>query len=380
MESKKRVLFIDRDGTIIKETIDEQIDAFEKMIFYPKAFTFLGKIAKELDYELVMITNQDGLGTDVFPEDTFWPVHNFIMKSFENEGVVFDKVFLDRTFPHENANTRKPGTGLLTEYFSEAYDLENSFVIGDRLTDMELAKNLGAKGIFINDETNLGTGEITVKRDELDTYIAIENNDWEKIYEFLKLKDRTAETHRKTNETDILIKLNLDGTGRSDIKTGLAFFDHMLDQLARHGQMDLTIKVNGDLEVDEHHTIEDTGIALGEVFHNALGNKLGIERYGFCLPMDDCLAQVAIDFGGRNWLVWNADFNREMVGDMPTEMFHHFFKSFTDGAKANLNIKAEGTNEHHKIEAIFKAFAKSIKMAVKRDVEKMVLPSTKGVL
>lgn len=380
MESKKRVLFIDRDGTIIKETIDEQIDAFEKMIFYPKAFTFLGKIAKELDYELVMITNQDGLGTDVFPEDTFWPVHNFIMKSFENEGVVFDKVFLDRTFPHENANTRKPGTGLLTEYFSEAYDLENSFVIGDRLTDMELAKNLGAKGIFINDETNLGTDEITVKRDELDTYIAIENNDWEKIYEFLKLKDRTAETHRKTNETDILIKLNLDGTGRSDIKTGLAFFDHMLDQLARHGQMDLTIKVNGDLEVDEHHTIEDTGIALGEVFHNALGNKLGIERYGFCLPMDDCLAQAAIDFGGRNWLVWNADFNREMVGDMPTEMFHHFFKSFTDGAKANLNIKAEGTNEHHKIEAIFKAFAKSIKMAVKRDVEKMVLPSTKGVL
>tara|TARA_R110000765_G_scaffold27719_3_gene67181 strand:- start:4765 stop:5907 length:1143 start_codon:yes stop_codon:yes gene_type:complete len=380
MENKKRVLFIDRDGTIIKETIDEQIDAFEKMIFYPKAFTFLGKIAKELDYELVMITNQDGLGTDIFPEDTFWPVHNFIMKSFENEGVVFDKVFLDRTFPHENANTRKPGTGLLTEYFSEAYDLVNSFVIGDRLTDMELAKNLGAKGIFINDDTNLGTSEITVKRDALDAYIALEDNDWEKIYEFLKLKNRTAEIHRKTNETDIAIKLNLDGTGKSDIKTGLAFFDHMLDQLARHGQMDLTIKVNGDLEVDEHHTIEDTGIALGEVFNNALGNKLGIERYGFCLPMDDCLAQAAIDFGGRNWLVWEADFKREKVGDMPTEMFHHFFKSFTDGAKANLNIKAEGTNEHHKIEAIFKAFAKSIKMAVKRDVEKMVLPSTKGML
>ncbi|MGB3145208.1 MAG: bifunctional histidinol-phosphatase/imidazoleglycerol-phosphate dehydratase HisB [Maribacter sp.] len=380
MENKKRVLFIDRDGTIIKETVDEQIDAFEKMMFYPKAFTFLGKIAKELDYELVMITNQDGLGTDVFPENTFWPVHNFIMKSFENEGVVFDKVFLDRTFPHENANTRKPGTGLLTEYFSDAYDLQNSFVIGDRLTDMELAKNLGAKGIFINDNTNLGTGEITVKREELDGYIALENNDWEQIYEFLKLKDRTAKTHRKTNETDIFINLNLDGTGKSDIKTGLAFFDHMLDQLARHGQMDLTIKVNGDLEVDEHHTIEDTGIALGEVFHSALGNKLGIERYGFCLPMDDCLAQAAIDFGGRNWLVWDADFKREMVGDMPTEMFHHFFKSFTDGAKANLNIKAEGTNEHHKIEAIFKAFAKSIKMAVKRDVEKMVLPSTKGVL
>ncbi len=378
--SGKRVLFIDRDGTIIKETVDEQIDAFEKMVFYPKAFTFLGKIAKELDYELVMITNQDGLGTDVFPEDTFWPVHNFILKSFEHEGVVFDKVFLDRTFPHENANTRKPGTGLLTEYFSEDYDLENSFVIGDRLTDIELAKNLGAKGIFINDETNLGTGEITVKRNELDAVIGLETNDWEKIYEFLKLKERTAEISRKTNETDIQIELNLDGTGKSDIKTGLAFFDHMLDQLARHGQMDLTIKVKGDLEVDEHHTIEDTGIALGEVFHTALGNKLGIERYGFCLPMDDCLAQVAIDFGGRNWLVWDADFKREKVGDMPTEMFHHFFKSFTDGAKANLNVKAEGTNEHHKIEAIFKAFAKAIKMSVKRDVEKMVLPSTKGVL
>ncbi len=377
---KKKVLFIDRDGTMIKETVDEQIDAFEKMMFYPKAFTFLGKIAKELDFELVMITNQDGLGTDSFPEDTFWPVHNFILKSFENEGVVFDKVFLDRTFPHENTDTRKPGTGLLTTYFSEEYDLLNSYVIGDRLTDMELAKNLGAKGIFINDDTNLGTGEITVKRDELDTVIALENNDWEKIYEFLKLNDRIAETHRKTNETDIQIQLNLDGTGKSNIKTGLAFFDHMLDQLARHGQMDLDIHVDGDLEVDEHHTIEDTAIALGEVFHNALGNKLGIERYGFCLPMDDCLAQVAIDFGGRNWLVWDAGFKREKVGDMPTEMFHHFFKSFTDGAKANLNVKAEGTNEHHKIEAIFKAFAKSIKMAVKRDVEKMVLPSTKGVL
>ena len=376
----KKVLFIDRDGTIIKETVDEQIDAFDKMTFYPKAFTFLGKIAKELDYELVMITNQDGLGTDSFPEETFWPVHNFIMNSFENEGVVFDKVFLDRTFPHENANTRKPGTGLLTAYFSGDYDLTNSFVIGDRLTDMELAKNLGAKGIFINDETNLGTGEITVKREELAAYIDIETNDWEKIYEFLKLKDRVSEISRKTNETDIEIKVNLDGTGKSNIKTGLAFFDHMLDQLARHGQMDLDIKVNGDLEVDEHHTIEDTAIALGEVFHKALGTKLGIERYGFCLPMDDCLAQVAIDFGGRNWLVWDAEFNREKVGDMATEMFLHFFKSFSDGAKANLNIKAEGTNEHHKIEAIFKAFAKAIKMAVKRDVEKMVLPSTKGML
>lgn len=376
----KKVLFIDRDGTIIKETVDEQIDAFEKMIFYPKCLPFLSKIAKELDYELVMITNQDGLGTTSFPEETFWPVHNFIMKTYENEGVVFDKVFIDRTFPYENANTRKPGTGLLTDYFTSDYDLEKSFVIGDRLTDVELAKNLGSKGIFIQDNTNLGTGEISVKQEELQPYIALETNDWEKIYEFLKLENRTASTTRKTNETDIQIYLNLDGTGKSNIKTGLAFFDHMLDQIARHGQMDLEIQVSGDLEVDEHHTIEDTAIALGEVFNQALGNKLGIERYGFTLPMDDCLAQVAIDFGGRNWLVWEADFKREKVGEMPTEMFFHFFKSFTDGAKCNLNVKAEGTNEHHKIEAIFKALAKAIKMAVKRDVEKMILPSTKGML
>ena len=376
----KKVLFIDRDGTMIKETVDEQIDAFEKMIFYPKCFTWLGKIAQELDYELVMITNQDGLGTEVFPEDTFWPVHNFIMKSFENEGVVFDKVFLDRTFPHENKDTRKPGTGLLTAYFSEEYDLASSFVIGDRLTDMQLATNLGAKGIYINDDTNLGTGEITISEEDLNKDIALETNDWQKIYEFLKLERRVATLSRKTNETDINITLNLDGTGKSNIDTGLSFFDHMLDQIARHGQMDLDIQVKGDLEVDEHHTIEDTAIALGEVFAIALGNKLGIERYGFCLPMDDCLAQVAIDFGGRNWLVWEADFNREMIGKMPTEMFYHFFKSFTDGAKANLNIKAEGTNEHHKIEAIFKAFAKAIKVAVKRDADKMILPSTKGML
>ena len=376
----RKVLFIDRDGTLIKETVDEQIDSFEKLIFYPKVFTFLGKIAKELDYELVMITNQDGLGTEVFPEDTFWPVHTFILKTFENESVVFDKVFIDRTFPKDKAHTRKPGTGLLTEYFTAAYDLENSFVIGDRLTDIELAKNLGSKGIFLNDHTNLGTDEITVKREKLDSVIALHTKDWKTIYEFLKLRCRISEIARKTNETDIHIKLNLDGSGKSSIKTGLAFFDHMLDQLARHGQMDLEINVDGDLEVDEHHTIEDTAIALGEVFHKALGDKLGIERYGFCLPMDDCLAQVAIDFGGRNWLVWDTEFQREKVGDMPTEMFHHFFKSFTDGAKANVNIKAEGINEHHKIEAIFKAFAKSIKMAVKRDVEKMVLPSTKGML
>lgn len=376
----KKVLFIDRDGTIIKETADEQIDAFEKMIFYPKVFTYLGKIAKELDYELVMITNQDGLGTDSFPEDTFWPVHNFIMKSFENEGVVFDKVFLDRTFPHENADTRKPGTGLLTAYFSSAYDLENSFVIGDRLTDIELAKNLGSKGIYINNKTNFSAKEITVNRKELDDVIALESNNWQQIYEFLKLENRVAEITRNSNETQIYIKLNLDGTGKSAISTGIDFFDHMLDQIARHGNMDLTVEVKGDLEVDEHHTIEDTMIVLGEVFADALGNKMGIERFGFCLPMDDCLAQVAIDFGGRNWLVWEADFNREMIGKMPTEMFYHLFKSFTDGAKCNLNIKAEGTNEHHKIEAIFKAFAKALKAAVKRDSEKMILPSTKGLL
>ena len=377
---KKRVLFIDRDGTIIKETVDEQIDAYDKMVFYPKVFTYLGKIAKELDFELVMITNQDGLGTESFPEEMFWPVHNFVMKSFENEGVVFSEVLIDRTFPHEKANTRKPGIGLLKKYFSEEYYLQNSFVIGDRLTDMELAKNFGSKGIFINDDTNLGTSEISIKAEELQKYIALETNDWQKIYEYLKLKQRVSEVHRKTNETDISIKLNLDGTGKSTINTGIAFFDHMLDQLARHGQMDLAITVKGDLEVDEHHTIEDTAIALGEVFNQALVDKLGMERYGFCLPMDDCLAQVAIDFGGRNWLVWDAEFKREMIGKMPTEMFQHFFKSFTDGAKANLNIKAEGTNEHHKIEAIFKAFAKAIKMAVKRDAEKMILPSTKGLL
>lgn len=377
---RKKVLFIDRDGTMIKEPADEQIDGFDKLIFYPKVFTFLGKIAKELDFELAMITNQDGLGTEVYPENTFWPVHNFIMDSFENEGVIFSDVFIDKTFPHENADTRKPKTGLLTKYFSKEYDLENSFVIGDRLTDIELAKNLGAKGIFINDETNLGTDEISVKRSELDSFIGLESNDWEKIYEFLKLENRTAELTRNTNETKIYIKLNLDGTGKSDISTGIAFFDHMLDQIARHGSMDLTIQVKGDLEVDEHHTVEDTMIALGEVFAKALGNKLGIERYGFCLPMDDCLAQVAIDFGGRNWLVWDADFNREMIGAMPTEMFYHLFKSFTDGARCNLNIKAEGTNEHHKIEGIFKAFAKAIKVAVKRDPEKMILPSTKGML
>jgi len=376
----KRVLFIDRDGTIIKETPDEQIDSFEKLTFYPKALFYLSKIALELDFELVMITNQDGLGTSVFPENTFWPVHNLIMQTFENEGVVFKEQFIDRTFSKDNSPNRKPNTGLLTNYFSDTYDLENSFVIGDRLTDIELAKNLNAQGIFINDQTLLGTNEITVSRQVLNPFISLETNSWKEIYEFLKLKSRIIEISRKTSETDIFIRLNLDGTGKSEIETGLPFFDHMLEQISKHGNMDLEIQVKGDLQVDEHHTIEDTAIVLGEVFQKALGNKLGIERYGFMLPMDDCLAQVAIDFGGRNWLVWEADFQREKIGELPTEMFYHFFKSFTDGAKANLNIKAEGKNEHHKIEAIFKAFAKAIKVAVKRDPEKMILPSTKGML
>lgn len=376
----KKVLFIDRDGTLIKEPADQQTDSFEKLEFYPKVFQGLSKIAKELDFELVLVTNQDGLGTKVYPESTFWPVHNFVINTLKEEGIIFSEQIIDRTFAKDNQLTRKPNTGLLTKFFSEQYDLANSFVIGDRLTDIELAKNLGSKGIYINDKTFLGTNEITVKRSELDEFIALESSDWNTIYEFLKLKERTASIVRNTNETKINIQLNLDGTGRGNISTGINFFDHMLDQIARHGQMDLDIQVKGDLEVDEHHTIEDTAIALGEVFNVALANKLGIERYGFCLPMDDCLAQVAIDFGGRNWLVWEADFKREMVGKMPTEMFFHFFKSFTDGAKCNLNIKAEGTNEHHKIEAIFKAFAKAIKVAVKRDSSKMILPSTKGTL
>lgn len=377
----KKVLFIDRDGTIVLEPENLQLDSLDKLEFYPKAFQYLAKIANELDYELAMVTNQDGLGTDSFPEDTFWPTQNFILRAFENEGVMFDEIFVDRSFPEENAPTRKPRTGMLTKYLNNPeYDLENSFVLGDRLTDVELAKNLGAKAIFMNDTDGAGSNEISSKREELNETIILQTMDWKKIYEFLKLEARSASITRKTNETDIYINLNLDGTGKSKIDTGIAFFDHMLDQISRHGQMDLEILVKGDLEVDEHHTIEDTAIALGEVFAKALGNKLGIERYGFCLPMDDCLAQAAIDFGGRNWLIWETEFKREMVGKMPTEMFYHFFKSFTDGAKANLNIKAEGINEHHKIEAIFKAFAKAIKVAVKRDTEKMILPSTKGML
>lgn len=377
----KKVLFIDRDGTIVLEPENYQLDSLDKLEFYPKAFQYLAKIANELDYELAMVTNQDGLGTDSFPEDTFWPTQNFVLKAFENEGVVFNEIFVDRSFPADNALTRKPRTGMLTKYLDNpAYDLANSFVLGDRLTDVELAKNLGAKAIYMNMTDGIGSNEILSKREELDSSIVLQTTSWKTIYEFLKLEARSASITRKTNETDIFIDLNLDGTGKSKIETGIAFFDHMLDQISRHGQMDLEILVKGDLEVDEHHTIEDTAIALGEVFAKALGNKLGIERYGFCLPMDDCLAQVAIDFGGRNWLVWETEFKREMVGKMPTEMFYHFFKSFSDGAKANINIKAEGTNEHHKIEAIFKAFAKAIKVAVKRDTEKMILPSTKGML
>lgn len=376
----KKVLFIDRDGTLVLEPEDYQVDSFTKLEFYPEVFQYLSKIAKELDYELVMVTNQDGLGTDVHPEENFWPLHQFIIKALENEDIYFSEVLIDKTFPSENAPTRKPNTGLLTRYINNPeYDLQNSYVIGDRITDVKLAKNLDSKGIFIANDEELGAEEIS-KEESLEQYIALKTTSWKAIYEFLKLESRTASVERNTNETKIKINLNLDGTGKSNIQTGLGFFDHMLDQIARHGQMDLDIKVSGDLEVDEHHTIEDTAIALGEVFSTALGNKLGIERYGFTLPMDDCLAQVAIDFGGRNWLVWNADFKREKIGEMPTEMFYHFFKSFTDGARANLNIKAEGKNEHHKIEAIFKAFAKAIKSAVKRDPEKMILPSTKGML
>jgi imidazoleglycerol-phosphate dehydratase/histidinol-phosphatase len=377
----KKVLFIDRDGTIVLEPENYQLDCLSKLEFYPNSFQYLAKIAKELDFELVMVTNQDGLGTTSFPEDTFWPTQNFIVKAFENEGVVFNKVFIDKSFPEDNAPTRKPRTGMLTKYINNPeYDLENSFVLGDRITDVELAKNLGSRAIFIKNEENLGEREIQSFIENLSKTIALTTTSWKTIYEFLKLEVRTASIIRKTNETDIAIIVNLDGTGKSNINTGLHFFDHMLDQIARHGQMDLDIQVKGDLQVDEHHTIEDTAIALGEVFAKALGNKLGIERYGFCLPMDDCLAQVAIDFGGRNWLVWETEFKREMIGQMPTEMFFHFFKSFSDGAKANINIKAEGINEHHKIEAIFKAFAKAIKVAVKRDTEKMILPSTKGML
>ncbi len=376
----KKVLFIDRDGTLIKETEDEQIDSFAKLVFYPRALYYLSRIAAELDYTLVMVTNQDGLGTDSHPEANFWPVHNFVMDTFKGEGVVFSEVIIDKTFAHENALTRKPNTGLLQHFLNEGYDLANSFVIGDRLNDVVLAKNLGAKAVYLRNNDGLGSAENLGKAEELSEYIALQTSEWVDIYTFLRAGSRTVHHERNTNETKISIDIDLDGTGKAEIHTGLNFFDHMLDQIARHGSIDLRIKTDGDLHIDEHHTIEDTGIALGEAFAKAIGNKLGLERYGFCLPMDDCLAQAAIDFGGRAWIVWDAEFKREKVGDVPTEMFYHFFKSFSDAARCNLNIKAEGDNEHHKIEAIFKAFAKAIKMAIKRDAEKLVLPSTKGVL
>jgi imidazoleglycerol-phosphate dehydratase/histidinol-phosphatase len=360
----KKILFIDRDGTLVIEpSTDCQIDGFEKLEFYPGVFQNLAKIVKELDYTLVMVTNQDGLGTESFPENTFWPVHNKIVRAFENEGITFADIYIDKSFPHENLPTRKPGTGMLHKYIYGEYDLKNSFVIGDRPSDVELAKNLGAKSVLISEnacpDADLNTAN------------------WSEIYDYLKQIPRSARISRKTSETSVDIYLNIDGCGKSNIATGLGFFDHMLGQIAKHGNMDLTIEVKGDLDIDEHHTVEDTGIALGTAFLNALGSKKGIERYGFCLPMDDCLAQVAVDFGGRPWLVWQVDFVRECIGDISTEMFIHFFKSFSDNAKCNLNIKAEGVNEHHKIECVFKAFAKAMKYAV-RQTDNFDIPSTKG--
>lgn len=373
----KKALFIDRDGTLIKEPpIDFQVDSLEKLEFVPKVFRNLFNIQKNLNYELVMVTNQDGLGTNSFPEDTFWPTQNKMLQAFENEGVIFDDIVIDKTFPEDNAPTRKPRTGLLSKYIEGNYDLANSFVIGDRLTDIELAKNLGAKGILLNN----GDLSDEIEKQKLFNSCTLISEDWDDIYACVASPERTATIKRTTKETDIDIQLNLDGSGVCNVSTGLNFFDHMLNQIGRHAGVDLTVRVKGDLEVDEHHTIEDTALALGEAFKNAVGNKLGMERYGFCLPMDDCLSMVAIDFGGRPWLMWEVDFKREKVGDMPTEMFMHFFKSFSDAALCNLNIKAEGTNEHHKIEAIFKALAKALKMAIKRDVFNFELPSTKGTL
>lgn len=370
----RKVLFIDRDGTIIWEPpYTHQIDSFEKFAFIPGVITWLGKIARELDYELVMVTNQDGLGTESYPENTFWPIHNLMMKTLEGEGVKFSDVCIDRSFEHENKPTRKPGITMLEKYLKGNYDLSNSYVIGDRVSDVKLSKNLGTKSILIKNCEHPQVGK-------LEFQITLMATNWEEIYNYLKLPERKIIHTRTTKETNIAVELNLDRTGKLAISTGLAFFDHMLEQIAKHGGFDLSITTKGDLHIDEHHTIEDTAITLGEAFSKALCDKRGIERYGFYLPMDDCLAQVALDFGGRSWLVWNAEFKREKIGEMPAEMFFHFFKSFSDAARCNLNIKAEGTNEHHKIEAIFKAFAKAIKMAVKRDENNMTLPSTKGIL
>lgn len=374
---KKKALFIDRDGTIVIEPpVDYQLDSFEKLEFYPKVIRNLYFIRQKLDFELVMVTNQDGLGTSSFPEETFWPVHNLILKTLEGEGVIFDEILIDRSFPDEKSPNRKPGTGMLGKYLSGEYDLSQSFVIGDRMTDMLLAQNLGAKGIWLhkNDDS---AKEILSTINDAPVCIS---EDWDHITEFLFAGERKSTVKRTTKETDIFISLNLDGTGQTSISTGLGFFDHMLEQIGKHANMDLTILVKGDLQVDEHHTIEDTAIALGEALLKALGDKRGIERYGFLLPMDDSLCQVALDFGGRPWLVWDAEFKRERIGDVPTEMFFHFFKSLSDAARINLNIKAEGTNEHHKIEGIFKALAHSIKMAVRRDIYHFDLPTTKGVI
>lgn len=374
----KRALFIDRDGTLVIEPpIDYQLDSLEKLEFYPKVFRNLYFIRKQLGFEFVMVTNQDGLGTTSFPEETFWPAHNKMLKTLEGEGIVFDDILIDRSFPEENSPNRKPRTGMLGKYLSGEYDLANSYVIGDRLTDMQLAVNLGAKGIWLRPDDKEAR-QILTENPTVKPVLITE--DWDRVTEFLFAGERRAVVQRITKETDIYIEVNLDGRGKTSIQTGLGFFDHMLDQIGKHSGIDLTVKVKGDLEVDEHHTIEDTAIALGEAFLKALGDKRGIERYGYCLPMDDCLCSVALDFGGRAWLVWDAEFHREKVGDMPTEMFLHFFKSLSDAARMNLNIKAEGTNEHHKIEGIFKALARSIKMAIRRDIYKYELPSTKGLL
>lgn len=371
----KKILFIDRDGTLVIEPpIDYQLDSLEKLEFYPKVMRNLGFVRSKLDFEFVMVTNQDGLGTTSFPEDTFWPAHNLMMKTLEGEGITFDDICIDRSFPEENAPTRKPRTGMLTKYIGNpAYDLAGSFVIGDRPTDVELAKNLGCRAIFLQDDDSLLS-------DELKAVCALATRDWDKVAEFLFAGERRATIRRTTKETDILVEVDLDGSGQCNIATGLGFFDHMLEQIGKHGGMDLTIHVKGDLHVDEHHTIEDTALALGECLYQALGSKRGIERYGYSLPMDDCLCAVCLDFGGRPWLVWDAEFHREKIGEMPTEMFLHFFKSLSDAAKMNLNIKAEGQNEHHKIEGIFKALARALKMAVKRDIYHYELPSSKGVL
>jgi imidazoleglycerol-phosphate dehydratase / histidinol-phosphatase len=373
----KKVLFIDRDGTLIKEPlVDEQVDSLEKLEFVPGVFQAMTLIAMDLDYELVIVTNQDGLGTASFQEATFWPAHNKMLKAFENEGIIFTDVFIDRSLPADKAPTRKPGIGMLGDFTEGDYDLENSFTIGDRFADIELAKNLGSKGILLS-------GKITpdeLEASGLSDYCVLHTGSWLKVYEFLMAGGRMANIQRDTKETQVTIDLELDSGKKGTISTGLGFFDHMLDQIARHAGIYLKIEVKGDLHVDEHHTVEDTALALGEAFNKALGSKRGIERYGYALPMDDCMAQVLLDFGGRSWLVWEAEFIRERVGDMPTELFFHFFKSFSEAAKCNLNIKADGTNEHHKIEAIFKALARAIKMAIRRDVFNFELPSTKGVL